>query len=168
MVIMKISTVDLSEVFVVNDPNITAVDTFDYLPDFEKAKTGKTISEGGVLPDDNVRVYVPLDISEESILHELRTLYHTLGDPDDDNEFSFTNGMRKIYRKLDIYDEAMMERYPEQIVHCKDESGEVDHSVQVIRIVEKMIQIMEENEGCAEMFPYDAIDTLRDEYSINE
>ena len=111
-------------------------------------------------------MYVPLDISEESILHELRMLYYTLGDLDESNEFSFFDDMSRIYRKLDIYDEAMMKRYPEQIVHCKSENGEADHSVHVIHIVKQMIRILEKNEGCAEMFPYDAIDTLREDYSL--
>lgn len=84
---MKENNVDLDKAIVVNDPNIVASITFDYLPDIEKAKSGKTISEGGVLPDDNVRVYAPLDISADSILHELKRLYYQLGLPDDNNEF---------------------------------------------------------------------------------
>lgn len=37
----------------------------------EKAVTGKKKSEGGILPDDNVRIYVPMDLNADGIMRQL-------------------------------------------------------------------------------------------------
>lgn len=160
---MKRRTIDLDKAIIIDDPIVAGTSMFERLDDIEKAKSGRTISEGGVLPDDNVRVYIPLDINADSLLYELRMLFYTLGMPDESDEFSYFEGMRKIYRKLEIYDEALMEKYPEQTMCCSEEGKK--HSIFSICVVREMIQIMEENEGCGEMFPYDTIDTLEEEYT---
>lgn len=134
---------------------------FDYLTDIEKAKSSK-------FPDDNVRVYVPINISADSILYEVNQVYDRLGLPDGYNDFSFFEEMRKIYRKLDIYDEVLMERYPEKAIHYHVENSDFSHSENVIQVVNEMIQIMEDNEGCGELFPYEAINALRDDYFLDE
>lgn len=73
--------------------------------------------------------------------------------------------MYKIYKKSDIYDEVTKERYPEKLVHYH---GDVSHSENTIRLVKEMIRIMEENEGCAETFPYEDIDDLKNDYFLDE
>ena len=34
----------------------------------KKATSGKTIDQGGILPDDNVRIYVPIDLNADKIM----------------------------------------------------------------------------------------------------
>lgn len=42
-----------------------------------------------------------------------------------------------------------------------------DHSKEVIALVEEFVERLEEiPDGCAEMFPFETIDTLREEYLI--
>ena len=38
----------------------------------QKALTGKNHSDGGILADDNVRIYVPLDLNADQILSRLQ------------------------------------------------------------------------------------------------
>ena len=38
----------------------------------QKALTGKIHSDGGILADDNVRIYVPLDLNADQILSRLQ------------------------------------------------------------------------------------------------
>ena len=44
----------------------------------------------------------------------------------------------------------------------------LNHSENTIRLVKEMIRIMEENEGCAETFPYEDIDDLKNDYFLDE
>ena len=56
----------------INDLSIaTTYNPYELKRQAELAVTGKTVSKGGILPDDNVRVYVPLDINAEYIIGEL-------------------------------------------------------------------------------------------------
>ena len=44
--------------------------------DMDKALTGRTKSNGGILPDDNVRIYVPMDLNADVIIKEMvRTVF---------------------------------------------------------------------------------------------
>lgn len=158
---MKENNVDLDKAILIKNPENVDVRTFEILTDREKA-------ESGGLPDDNVRVHVPLNISADSILSDVNQVYERLGLPDGYNDFYFFEEMRKIYRKLDIYDEVLKERYPEKVVHYHDGDRVVSYSENTIQVVKEMIRIMEENEGCGEMFPYDAIDALKDDYFLDE
>ena len=45
----------------------------------------------------------------------------------------------------------------------KNEGG-VYHSQKGIELAKKIIEYLEENEGCAECFPYETIDKLKDEF----
>ena len=48
------------------------VNTYDSEKKYEKALSGKCKKEGGVLPDDNVRIYVPIDLNADYIINRLR------------------------------------------------------------------------------------------------
>ena len=53
------------EVLYVNDLLLAGKVPYETKDDMEKAVTGKKKSEGGILPDDNVRIYVPMDLNAE-------------------------------------------------------------------------------------------------------
>ena len=52
----------------------------------EKAATGMIEKEGGILPDDNVRIYVPMDLNADIIMWQLYSLFGSLGYPSESNE----------------------------------------------------------------------------------
>lgn len=56
----------------------------------QKVLTGRTRTNGGILPDDNVRVYVPLDLNVAQILNRLQQIYQIMESPDDTNELEFS------------------------------------------------------------------------------
>lgn len=56
----------------------------------QKALTGKIHSDGGILADDNVRIYVPLDLNADQILSRLQQIYQIMGSPNDMNEMEFS------------------------------------------------------------------------------
>ena len=54
--------------------------------------------------EDNVRVYVPLDINSEAILRRLHSIYYRYGDLDEDNEFSISGEVGQLISQLEIYE----------------------------------------------------------------
>lgn len=128
----------------------------------QEALTGKTCTQGGILPDDNVRIYIPLDLNSDKILCRLQQIYRTLGSPDDMNEINFWHEGRKIVEQLEIYDQVWTVRDLENSVKVKDHL----HSKRGIELAGSIIDILLENEGCAERFPYDVINELKSEFGI--
>ena len=63
---------------------------YDTEEQHQKALTGKIRTEGGILPDDNVRIYVPLDLNADQILNRLQQIYQVMESPDDMNELELT------------------------------------------------------------------------------
>ena len=55
---------------------------------------------GGILPDDNVRIYVPLDLNAEKILNRMQQIYRVMESPDDMNEIEFSYQVGKIINVL--------------------------------------------------------------------
>ena len=76
------------EVLYVNDLLLAGKVPYETKDDMEKAVTGKKKSEGGILPDDNVRIYVPMDLNAEGIMWRLYALYGSLGYPTEANKSS--------------------------------------------------------------------------------
>lgn len=72
-------------VLYINELSLAAKVPYETKQKTEKALTGKTVPDGGILPDDNVRIYVPMDLNTDNIMRQLQSLYNTLGYPDDEN-----------------------------------------------------------------------------------
>ena len=81
------------EVLYVNDLLLAGKVPYETKDDMEKAVTGKKKSEGGILPDDNVRIYVPMDLNAEGIMWRLYALYGSLGYPTESNESAYYSGV---------------------------------------------------------------------------
>lgn len=103
------------EVLYVNDLSLTGKVPYETKDDMEKAVTGKKKSEGGILPDDNVRIYVPMDLNAEGIMWWLYALYGSLGYPTESNESAYYSGVRKIITQLEIYDQVCVARKEESV-----------------------------------------------------
>ena len=106
--------------------------------------------------DDNVRVYIPLDLNREAILRRLNIIIEHYGEANERNEFDFQTDVETLISQIEIYD---------QIWYGRHMSKEGDHSKEAIALVEDFVERLEEIlDGCAEMFPFETIDTLREEY----
>ena len=128
----------------------------------QKALIGRTRTNGGILPDDNVRVYVPLDLNAVQILSRLQQIYRIMENPDDTNELEFSYQVGKIISQLEIYDQIWVARDLGNTVKIEEHL----HSKKGIELADKIISVLLEDEGCAESFPYDVVDELKKEFGI--
>ena len=135
---------------------------YDTVEQHQKALTGRTRTNGGILPDDNVRVYVPLDLNATQILNRLQQIYRIMESPDDTNELEFSYQVGKIISQLEIYDQVWVARDLGDAVRIKEHL----HSKNGIELAGKIVSVLLEDEGCAERFPYDVVDKLKMEFGI--
>lgn len=110
------------EMLYVNDPSLAVKVPYETEDEMEKAVTGKKKSEGGILPDDNVRIHVPMDLNADGIMRQRYALYGALGEPTESNEPLYYSGVRKIITQLEIYDQVWVARKVEENVQ-KENGG---------------------------------------------
>lgn len=146
-------------VLYINELSLAAKVPYETKQETEKALTGKTVSDGGILPDDNVRIYVPMDLNADNIMRQLQSLYNKLGYPDDENESDYSIGVGRLISQLEIYDQVRVVRDLANATR-KVNGGEL-HSQQGIALARKMVEFMEQHVGNAECFPYDEIGELK-------
>lgn len=150
------------EVLYVNELSLVGNVPYETKRDMERAVTGKKKSEGGILPDDNVRIYVPMDLNADSIMWRLYSLYDVLGYPTESNESAYCVGVRRVIDQLEICEQVWTARNIEESI--QKENGEVRHSRKGIELAGKIAQYLEDNEGIAECFPYDEVEELKREF----
>ena len=107
--------------------------------------------------DDNVRIYVPLDLNHDAILRRLDYVIYKYGEVSYDNEFHFSDEVSKIIFQLEIYDQHRFIRNipPDGCRHSEDGCR------LAVDIIKKLEGI--EDAG-ADSFPFDLIDELKAEY----
>ena len=117
------------------------------------------ISNGSAEPEqeeDNIRVYIPLDINKNAILRRLDTMIIHYGEANEKNELDFSIDVDMLVSQIEIYDQIWYVRH-------MPENGE--HSQEAVDLVREFIARLEKiPDGCAEIFPFELIDTLREEY----
>lgn len=117
------------------------------------------ISNGSAEPEqehDNIRVYILLDINKNAILRRLDMLIIHYGEANEKNEIDFSINVAMLVSQIEIYDQIWYVRH-------MPENGE--HSQEAADLVREFIARLEEiPDGCAEIFPFELIDTLREEY----
>lgn len=151
-----------TDVLYVNELSLAGKVPYEIKRDMDKALTGRTKSTGGILPDDNVRIYVPMDLNADIIVRQLYSLHSTLGYPAEKNESAYCSGVGKVITQLEIYDQVWAARKLEDTVQKED--GGVRHSHQGIELAKQIVRYLEEIEGTAECFPYDEIQELREAF----
>lgn len=114
----------------------------------QKAITGKIHANGGILADDNVRIYIPLDLNADQILSRLQQIYRVMGNPNDMNEMEFSCKVGKIISQLEIYDQVWVARDLKNAVRIEERI----HSTKGIELTKKIINVLMEDEGCAGNF----------------
>ena len=135
--VLFINETALSDLTVLNDPQ------------------GKVDSDAKCV--DNIRVYIPLDINANAIMRRIYDIYNRYGEVEEDNEFSVSSEVGRVISQLEIYD---------QIWHARGDDAGNGHSKKATDIVKEIVQYLMDNEGCAEMYPYDVIEELCSDYKL--
>lgn len=106
---------------------------------------------------DNVRVYVPLDISHSAVMRRLHAVIQKYGEANEENEFSFEAEVCMLISQIEIYDQ----------IHYVRSGMEGKHSEEAINLIRDFVdQLKEIPDGCAELFPFELIDELEEEYGL--
>jgi hypothetical protein len=107
--------------------------------------------------EDNVRVYIPLDINKQAILRRLDRIIARYGEANEKNESNFSSDVAILISQVEIYDQIWYVR------HMSAVKGE--HSVEAIELIKEFVAKLEEiSDGCAETFPFKLIDELKEEF----
>lgn len=106
--------------------------------------------------EDNVRVYVPIDLNKDAILRRLDRIIYHYEEANEDNESEFSTDVNMLISQIEIYD---------QIWYVRHMPKEGEHSAEAVDLVREFVAKLEEiPDGCAEMFPFETIDELKSEY----
>ena len=106
--------------------------------------------------EDNIRIYVPIDINRFSIIRRLNATINRYGEANEENEMLFSADVEKIKSLIEIYDQVWYVRH-------MPKTGK--HSKEAIELIKEFIACLEDiSDGCAEFFPFDLIDELKEEY----
>ena len=65
---------------------------------------------------DHIRVYIPLDISKESILRRLRSVIARYGEANENNELRFSVDVGLLIHYIEIYDQIWLVRDPGEVL----------------------------------------------------
>lgn len=123
-----------------------------------------TMAEGGISANDNIRVYVPMDLNHSSILQELSAVYELLGSPNEENEIDFFFLTNKIIQKLEIYDRIWVIQDSKNIIRMKREG--TLHSQKGMSLAREIIAYLKKDEGLADAFPFETIEQLKEEWEL--
>lgn len=108
--------------------------------------------------EDNVRVYLPLDLNREAILRRLKTIINHYEWSTEENEFDFSADVDMLIEQIRIYDRFWCQQ-------TKLEDGK--HSEKAVSLVKEFIKSLEViPDGCAELFPWETIDKLKKGFGV--
>lgn len=80
----------------VNDLQLANDMPYETERELEATATGNREMEGGILPDDNVRICVPMDLNADAIMRQLYMLYDALEPVDEGNECNYSSSSARI------------------------------------------------------------------------
>ena len=112
--------------------------------------------------EDNVRIYIPMDLNRDAILRRLDRVIAHYGEATEENEMEFGVDVGMIISQVEIYDQVWVARNLKDAVRVNDNI----HSPKGIQLAKEIISVLMEDEDCAESFPYNIIDELRAEFGI--
>jgi len=106
--------------------------------------------------EDNLRIYVPIDLNKNAILRRLNRIIVDYEEANEKNESDFRLDVDMLIAQIEIYDQWWY-------VRNMPEKGR--HSLETIKLVKKFILDLEQiPDGGAECFPFETIDELKEEY----
>ena len=112
---------------------------------------------------DNVRIYVPVDLNATAILRRLRRVIGHYGDANETNESDFSADVRRLVYQLEIYNQVWF-------VRSKNMRVGRDHRIiplsdEGVALAKQFIAELEQiPDGCAETFPLDLIEELKEDF----
>lgn len=110
--------------------------------------------------DDNIRVYLPMDICKSSILRRLADVISHYGPATESNELDFSYDVSSLISQIEIYDQVWFVR------HCPKHGR---HSAEAVDLVKEFVNKLEDIQvHDAELFPYDTIVELKKEYLMTD
>lgn len=129
----------------INEPWLIDKTLLEYTPSIEPESE-----------EDNLRVYVPLDINKKAIIRRLDSVIYSYGEADEGNECDFSCDVRRLMSQVEIYDQIWSARHGAKVNN---------HSKEAVELVREFVDRLEDiPDGCAERFPFEQIDTLLVEY----
>lgn len=106
--------------------------------------------------DDNIRVYLPMDICKSAILRRLADVISRYGPATEANEMDFSYDVNTLISQIEIYDQVWFVR------HCPKHDR---HSAEAIELVKEFVVKLEDIQvNDAVFFQYDTINELKKEY----
>jgi hypothetical protein len=106
--------------------------------------------------EDNIRIYVPMDLNKDAILRKLNRVIIHYGEANEANESEFQIDVSMIIAQIVIYDQVWYAR------HAPDNQRHSDEAVELVKAVISELENIPD--GCAERFPFEMIGELRLEY----
>ena len=89
-------------------------------------------------------------------MRRLNSIIYRYGEANEENEMDFSQDVSMLISQIEIHDQIWYGR------HMPDEG---EHSAEAQNLVREFIERLEEiPDGCAETFPFEMIDELREEY----
>ncbi len=111
--------------------------------------------------EDNIRIFIPMDLNKQSILRRLRTIIDRYGEANEGNESNFTSDVDRLIEQIAIYDQIWYIRTMKE----SDEVSTRQHGKKGIELVKEAISLLESiPDGCAECFPFETIKELKQEF----
>ena len=105
--------------------------------------------------EDNIWVYIPLDINREAILRRLDWIISRYGEANESNESDFRLDVQRVLAQFEIYDQIWH-------IRCMTDGK---HSRKAVQLAQEIIAHLEAiPDGCAECFPFETIERLRNDY----
>ena len=137
----------------INEPWLVDGSLLDYYPASTKVQLQAPDGE-----KDNIRVDVPLNLNRKAILRRLDWLILRYGEANEANEMNFSSDVERLVSQIVIYDQFWSVRHmPKEGEHSEEAGGLVRE------FVDRLTEI---SDGCAEYFPFELIDALREEYLV--
>ena len=106
--------------------------------------------------EDNIRIYLPMDLNKDAILRRLDYIIMVYGEAREDNESDFSIDIGMIISQLEIYDQIWFVRHMPK---------EGEHSREAKELAAEIVSRLEDiPDGGAECFPFELIDELKEQY----
>ena len=110
-----------------------------------------------------MRIYVPIDLNADYIINRLNYMFYSIGEPSYKNEITLSTEVNKLISQLEIYDQVWTVR--DLGNSYTNEEGRL-HGLKGKQLAQRFIDVLIENEGAAECFPFDVIEEFRKEFTL--
>lgn len=111
--------------------------------------------------EDNIRIYVPLDLNRDAILKRLQSIISRYKESNEENEADFRTDVDMLIDQIAIYDRIWYVRTMAE----SDKQSKKQHSIKGRELAAAFIEMLGNiPDGCAELFPYETIDELKREF----